>query len=68
MGVMGSTGDMGYYRILGVTAGYPAVCPVILVPQIGLQGRIVLKGLQGTKGLKDSRVQGTAGHRVLQGS
>ena len=41
-----------------VTAGYPALSPVIPVPQIALQVRIVLNG----------RVQDIAGHRVLQGT
>ena len=56
---------MGYW---GVNAGYPAVCPSIPVPQIALQGRIVLNILQGTKGLTDGRLQDTAGHRVLHGT
>ena len=38
------------------------------VPQIALQVRIVLNGLQVTKGLKNGRVQGTSGHRVLHGT
>ena len=38
------------------------------VHQIALQDRIVLNGLQVTKGLKNGRVQGTAGHRVLHGT
>jgi len=41
-----------------VTAGYPALSPVIPVPQIALQVRIVLNG----------RVQDIAGYRVVQGN
>ena len=51
-----------------VTAGYPALCPVIPVPQIALKVKIVLNGLQGKKGLTDCRVQDTAVHSVLQGT
>ena len=53
---------MGYCGVLVVTAGYPAVT------QIALQVRIVLNGRQGTKGLTDGRVQGTAGPRVQHGT
>ena len=49
---------MGYWGEWGFTAGYPAVCLVIPVPQIALAGR-------NDTELIDGRVQGTAGNRVL---
>ena len=40
---------MVYCRVLGVTAGYPAVCAVIPVPRSALQVRILLNGTEGYK-------------------
>ena len=61
-GIQGVICSTGGYGIMRGTGGY------WWVPQIALQVRIVLNGLQVSKGLKNSRVQGTAGHRVLHGT
>ena len=61
-GIQGVICSTGGYGIMRGTGGY------WWVPQIALQVRIVLNGLQVTKGLKNGRVQGTAGHRVLHGT
>ena len=66
-------GYLWYWGVIGSSGGYSRVLQVLGVLRgtwgySGLQGRIVLKGLQGTKGLTDGRVQGTAVHRVLQGA
>ena len=50
-------GTVGYWGELGFTAGYPAVCLVIPVPQISLAGR---NGTEWTAGYKRvDRWQGT---------